>query len=82
MLDEAAIRFLKAVIRNPGRPSSAYARLAGLGTQQAVNLRSRLVEAGFLRENRVTTGVRGRQAIVLEPLPPAYAAVADLGGTL
>lgn len=80
VLDEAAIRFLKAVLQNPGQPSSAYARLARLGTKQAVAIRVRLVGAGYLREHGVSTGGRGRQSIVLEPLPPAYGAVAAAGG--
>jgi hypothetical protein len=82
ILDEAAIRFIKVVLQNPGRPSSAYTRLAGLGAQQAIEIRERLVAAGFLREHRVTTGARGRQAIVLEPMPAAYDAVASAGDTL
>lgn len=80
VLDEAAIRFLKAVLQNPGQPSSAYARLARLGTKQAVEIRNRLVDAGYLREHPVATGARGRQSIVLEPLPPAYTAVTAAGG--
>ena len=82
VLDEAAIRFIKVVLHNPGRPSSAYTRLAGLGAQQAIEIRERLVAAGFLREHRVATGARGRQAIVLEPMPAAYEAVANAGDTL
>jgi len=79
VIDEASLRFLKVVLQNPGRASSAYPRLAGLGAQQALKIRTRLVEAGFLREHRVTTGSRGRQSIVLEPLPPAYEVVANSG---
>lgn len=80
VLDEAAIRFLKAVLQNHGQPSSAYARLARLGTKQAVEIRNRLVEAGYLRERPVATGARGREAIILEPTPAAYAAVTKTGG--
>ncbi len=81
-LDEASIRFLRAVMQNPGRPSSAYARLARLGTKQAVGIRNRLVQAGFLRECPVATSLRGRQSILLELLPSAYAVVAETGGAL
>jgi len=80
VLDEAAIRFLKAVVQNPGQPSSTYARIARLGTKQAVEIRNRLVDAGYLREHPVATGARGRQSIVLEPTPSAYAAVTATGG--
>ena len=80
VLDEAAMRFLKAVIHNPGQPSSNYARLARLGTKQAVEIRNRLVAAGYLREHPLATGVRGRQSIVLEPTPAALVAVTDNGG--
>lgn len=81
-LSEADLRFLKRVIQNPGKPSSVCARLAGLGSKQGVEIRLRLVQAGFLREYQLATGQRGRQAIVLEPLQPALDAVARVGGAI
>ena len=60
-------RFLQAVHDQPGLPSSAYARLAGMGAQRAIRIRHALVEKGCLREHMVATGGRGRNAIVLEP---------------
>lgn len=70
-LDEAAIRFLRAVLDHPGKPSSGYARLAGLSGARAAAIREDLVTRGYLRQHKVATGVRGRVALVLEPLPPA-----------
>jgi len=67
-LDEAALRFLQAVIDHPGKPSSEYARLAGMSGARAAALRDDLVAQGFLRQHTVATGARGRSAIVLEPL--------------
>lgn len=74
-LDETALRLLRAVVAEPGLPSSQYARLARLNAQRAVEVRRLLVERGFLREHAVATSSsgrgRGRSAIVLEPLPTA-----------
>jgi hypothetical protein len=80
LLTETEQRFLKAVIDDPGKPSSLYARLARIGGKQAVAIRERLVKAGFLREHELATGQRGRQAIILEPLEPAFRALANRGG--
>ena len=74
-LDEASLRFLRSVIENPGKPSSAYARIARIGPAKAALLRRRLVEEGFLREHVVATRRRGRTAIVVEPLERAKAAL-------
>jgi len=63
---DAELRFLRAVLQHPQKPSSRYARLAGMGTKQAISLRKSLVDRGFLREHIVATGGRGRNAIVLE----------------
>lgn len=64
---------MKAVVDNPGQPSSAIAKLAGLGTHQAIAVRKQLIELGYLREHSVNTGQRGRAAKILEPLPKAMA---------
>jgi len=84
-ISEAEYRFIKAVIDNPGQPSSAYSKLAGLGVKQAVDIRQHLVDVEYLREHQVATGQRGRQAIVLEPTESAYEAVnhfEQLGGRI
>lgn len=70
-LGEPDLRFLRAVLSHPGKPSSAYAKLSGLGTHQAIKARQRLTDAGYLREHRMSTGVRGRSSVVLEPLVTA-----------
>jgi hypothetical protein len=67
-LSEGEQSFLRAVIDNPGLPSSKYAKLAGVGTHQSLAIRKRLIALGLLREARVNTSARGRTAIVLEPL--------------
>ena len=72
-------RYLKAVADDPGKPSSIYAKIARIGGKQAIAIRGRLVAGGFLREHQLATGQRGRQAIILEPLEKAFAAVADQG---
>ncbi len=75
LLSDTESRFLRAVINHPGKPSSAYAKLAGVGTHQAIALRKQLVQQGYLREHRVNNSSRGRGSIVLEPLPRALAAI-------
>jgi hypothetical protein len=75
-LSEVELRFLKIVIQNPGSPSKLYCRLASVSGKRAVEIRKRLVAEGYLREHKVATG-RGRAAIVLEPLAPAFDAVTE-----
>lgn len=71
-LSEADLRYLIAVVRNPGQPSSTYPHLAGVGARRAQDIRKRLTDEGYLREHCVSTGSRGRTSIVLEPLARAY----------
>ena len=68
---DAEVRFVRAVVESPGRPSSHYAKLAGMSGKRAIQVRTRLVELGVLREHLVATSTRGRRAIVLEPLEKA-----------
>jgi hypothetical protein len=70
-LSETELRYIKAVLGDPGKPCSYYAKAARMGAKQAVAVRKRLVQAGYLREHQVSTGSRGRNAILLEPLEPA-----------
>jgi len=74
-LSETELQFIQAIIASPGKPSSTYAKVARIGGQRAAEIRKRLTASGYLREYTVATGQRGRDAIVLEPLDPAYAAV-------
>ncbi len=74
-LSDAERRFLRAVIDHPGTVSSGLARLASIGTHQAIAVRKRLIERGLVREHRVNTSNRGRASIVLEPLPAGLAAM-------
>ena len=59
----------------PGRPTSEYAKAAGMSGSRAAEIRDRLTDLGYLRQHRLATGHRGRAATVLEPCAPAYAAV-------
>jgi hypothetical protein len=70
-LSEAEARFLKAVRDEPGCASSAYASIAGMGTKKAQAVRERLVAAGYLRVHEISSGKRGRMALVLEPIDRA-----------
>ncbi len=74
-LSELELRYLKAVIGSPGKPSSGYAKLARISGQRALEIRRRLVTEGFLREHSVSTGHRGPPAVVLEPLAPSFHAL-------
>ena len=74
-LSDAERQYLLAVISHPGTPSSRLPRLAHMSPKRSQRLRQTLVQRGYLREHRVSTGKRGRAAIVLEPLQPALEAV-------
>jgi hypothetical protein len=78
-LSEAELRFLKAVVDQPGKPSSFYSKFSGMSGKRAVEIRRRLTESGYLREHRVATGRRGRMSIILEPLEPAVEALRHFG---
>jgi hypothetical protein len=81
-LSEADLRYLMAVLQNPGQPSSTYPHLANIGTRRAQHIRKRLTDEGYLREHCVSTGPRGRTAIVLEPLARAYEVLGLAGNGL
>lgn len=74
-LSEAHEHFLAVVIENPGMKVSAIAKIAGLSGKRAAEIRRDLVQAGYLREHQVATAGRGRNAIVLEPLPAALGVI-------
>jgi len=75
--DERAFRFCRAVVDQPLQPSGEYARLAGVGTQTAVRLRTALVAKGFIREHTLQTGKRGRAAILLDATDAGRTAVTE-----
>jgi hypothetical protein len=79
-VSDAERRYMRAVVDNPGKPSSSLPKLAHISPKRAQKIRRRLVETGYLREHSVSTGKRGRAAIVLEPLEPALHAVRDMTG--
>ncbi len=74
---EAEMRYLRAVVENPGKPSSVYPKLAQMGSRRALKIRGSLCDLGYLRQYEVATGGRGRNAIVIEPLEPGRALVTD-----
>lgn len=76
-LSDAERRFLRAIIDEPGLPSSAYPKRAGISSKRAQRLRQTLAERGFLREQRMSTSSRGHTAIVFEPLPAAFTALGE-----
>ena len=76
-LSDADLRYIQAVVNNPGVPSSELPKLARISSKRAQKIRRQFVESGYLRLHRVSTGKRGRAAVVLEPLEPALQAVQD-----
>ena len=75
LLDDLELQYLRLVIEDPGKPSSAYAKAAGVNGQRAAKIRAKLVDQGFIREHSVATNARGRTSIVIEPLASATEAV-------
>ncbi len=65
--DAALLRLLRAIIDQPGLPSSKYPKLAGMSSRKAVAARHQLVEQKLIRETELQTKARGRSAIVLTP---------------
>lgn len=74
--DQREYRFCKAVVDHPLQPSSQYPKLTGVSSKTAVKLRRALVAKGFIREQIVDSGGRGRSTILLEPLEAGRAALA------
>lgn len=73
-------RYVRAVVAEPGKASSYYARLAGVNGKRAAEIRRRLIDGGYIREHALATERRGRTAIVIEPLEPAIEVVRTGGG--
>ena len=76
-LTEIKLRLLKTVVKQPGKAATFYTKLAGINGRRAAEIRRQLVAAGYLREHSVAAHSRGRTAIVLEPLPPAFEAISE-----
>jgi hypothetical protein len=74
---EQAYRFCKAVVDHPLRPSSEYAKRAGISSKTAVPIRRELVARKFIREHPIAKGGRNGTAICLETLPLGRQAVVE-----
>ena len=74
---ESEYKLSKAVSGYSLRPSSQYAKLAGISSKTAVKARQKLVERGFIRERRVDSGKRGASTILLELSPDGVRALAE-----
>ena len=75
-LSASELKLVLAVVHHPMRPSSEYIKLAGISPNTLGKIRPSLVEKGFIRENKLETGGRGRSTILIEPLQPAKEAAA------
>ncbi len=73
----AELRLLKAIVENPLRPSSEYARLAGISPNSFQKLRPKLIDKGFIRQRKLDSSGRGRSTILLEPLELGKKAVIE-----
>ncbi len=70
-------RFCQAVVDHPLQPSSRYPKLTGVSSKATVKIRRALVAKGFIREQIVDSGGRGRSTILLEPLEAGRAALTE-----
>ena len=75
-LSEVELRYCKVVVANPTLSSSKLFKIARISSKQALSIRKRLVQEGFLREHSVQNNSRGRSSIVVEALQPALDALA------
>ncbi len=75
--DQREYRFCKAVMDHPLQPSSRYPKFAGVSSKTAVKIRRALVAKGFIREQTVDSGGRGRSTILLEPLEACRTALTE-----
>ena len=74
---ESEYRLCKAVAQSPLKPSSQYAKLAGMSSKTAIKARRKLVEIGFIYERRVDSSDRGPSTMLLELSPNGLNAVAE-----
>ena len=75
VLSDNELRFLRAVIAEPGKPVRFYCHQTRINGKRLAVIRARLVELNYLREHEVALSVRGRTSIIIEPLPRAREAV-------
>ena len=75
--DQREYQFCKAVVDHPLQSSSRYPKLAGVSSKTAVKLRQVLVAKGFIREQIIDSGGRGRSTILLELLGAGRAALTE-----
>jgi len=78
-LDAKAKRYLEVIVSNPGKPSSAYAKLARISNKTALAVRRRLIELGLLKEESLNANARGRSVILLRPTEAALRLVEEPG---
>jgi len=67
--------FCKAVVDHPMQPSSTYPKYAGISSKSAKQIREHLILKGYIRQNVVESGGRGRSTLLLEALPEGITAV-------
>lgn len=65
-LSEKQIRFLKTCFFNKNKASTKITKLAGIALSTAQKYRKHLVQLGYLKEKRVTTGSGNQESIFLE----------------
>ncbi len=71
----AAQRLLVAVVAKPGQAVGQYARALAMNGKVLRAAREHLVQIGLLCEHKLQLNPKGKPAIVLEPLPAAFAAL-------
>ncbi|MCP5115083.1 MAG: hypothetical protein GY953_29990 [bacterium] len=80
LTNDREYRLCKAVVEHPLRPSSQYAKPAGMGPKTAITVRQALTAKSFILERPLDSSGRGRTAILLEPTPAGVNAVAQYEG--
>lgn len=68
-------RFCRAIVENPLQPSSVYPKQAGISAKSAKSFREDLIAKGYIREQILDSGGRGRSTILLEMLSAGIRAV-------
>ncbi|AQQ70920.1 hypothetical protein SMSP2_01283 [Limihaloglobus sulfuriphilus] len=71
--------FCKAVVDTPMKPSSEYPKIAGISPNKARDVRKKLIDMKYIKENVLETGGRGRSTILLEALPEGIQAIEKYG---
>jgi hypothetical protein len=79
--DLAEVRVLRAVLQNNGLGSSRLGRAVGIGAARAQAIKTRLLEQGLIREDRVQLGKRGSPTKCLRITDAGIASLRQLEGT-